>query len=116
VAIRSQPDILARGDDPSASLTDLTGGVRLVAFRVEVFDLRILPLAGLDLALQAPVVRRPFALDLLPHSFFLAVLGLCRHRCPLCVRSCRSAIAGRFARDPSLALVQRAARPGQADI
>ena len=81
-AVYPQSHILARGDDCSASLTYLAGGMRLIVFRIEVLHLPILAIALLYL----PLAR-----------VFVAVLGNRSYRALLWVRD-RGAILTTLAR------------------
>jgi hypothetical protein len=68
-----QPRVLARGDDRTAPLTDLAGGVRFVVLRIEVLHLPIFLVMLLDLALTQVVgVRWRDTTGLPP---FLAIPG-----------------------------------------
>src|SRR5712691_6917418 len=75
VATGEPARILARGDRRPAPLADLAGGVGLIAFGIEVLQLRLCPsaLAGLSLG-QLFTARRDGACGLLPHPLFVAVL------------------------------------------
>jgi hypothetical protein len=73
MAVWPQSRILARGDDRTAPLADLAGGVRFVVLRIEVLHLPIFLVMLLDLALTQVIGVRWRDTTGLP--LFLAVPG-----------------------------------------